>query len=168
MLSCEFSKISKNTFFTEHLRTTASAFSFSEAATGGVLWKEVFRKISQNSQENTFSLQNFQKHRFYITPLDDCFWLFRVMLLKWVTANNVWKNSDEYSLSRNPNLRCTVQEHHFFFRQDKLSVYVFIGLHSLLPEAAIRVEVFYKKGILKDFVDFIGKQLCWRLFLIKL
>ena len=35
--NCEFSKISKNTFFTEHLWTTASVFSFSEAATGGVL-----------------------------------------------------------------------------------------------------------------------------------
>ena len=29
----------KNTFFTEHRRTTASAFSFSKAATGGVLGK---------------------------------------------------------------------------------------------------------------------------------
>ena len=37
VFSCEFSKISKNTFFTEHRRTHASAFSFSEAATGGVL-----------------------------------------------------------------------------------------------------------------------------------
>ena len=37
VFSCEFSEISKNIFFTEHLRTTASAFSFSEAATGGVL-----------------------------------------------------------------------------------------------------------------------------------
>ena len=37
VFSCEFGKISTNTFFTEHLRTTASAFSFSEAATGGVL-----------------------------------------------------------------------------------------------------------------------------------
>ena len=36
-ISCEFRKISKNTFFTERLRFTASAFSFSEAATGGVL-----------------------------------------------------------------------------------------------------------------------------------
>ena len=35
--TCKFSEISKNTFFTEHLRTTASAFSFSKAATGGVL-----------------------------------------------------------------------------------------------------------------------------------
>ena len=40
MFSCEFSEISKNIFFTEHLQTTASAFSFSEAATGGVLWKK--------------------------------------------------------------------------------------------------------------------------------
>ena len=50
-----------------------------------------------------------------------------------------------YSLSRNTNLRSTVQVYHFFFQQDKLSVYVFIGLHCLLPEAAIRVEVFCKK-----------------------
>ena len=34
---------------------------------------------------------------------------FRATLLKWGTANNVWKTSDEYSLSRNTNLRSTVQ-----------------------------------------------------------
>ena len=110
-LVCE---IFKNTLFTEHLRKTASAFSFSEAATGGVLWKKVFWKISENSQENTFGLRNFQKHLFYRTPLDDCFWLFRATLLKWGTANNVWKNSDEYSLPRNTNLRSTVQVYNFF------------------------------------------------------
>ena len=105
-----FSEISKTDFFTEPLRTTASAFSFSEAATGGVLRKLVFLKILPNSQV----LRNFQKHRFYRTPLDDCFWLFRATLLKWGTANNVWKNSDEYSLPRNTNLRSTVQVYHFF------------------------------------------------------
>ena len=145
MFSCEFCEISKNTFFTEHLRTTTSAFSFWEEAAGGVLWKKVVLKISQNSQENTFGLRNFQKHLFYWTPLDDCFWLFRATLLKWGTANSVWKTSDEYSLSRNTNLRSTIQVYHFFFQQDKLSVYVFIGLHCLLPEAAIRVKVFGKK-----------------------
>ena len=36
-IPCEFMKISKNTFFTERLRFTASAFNFSEAATEGVL-----------------------------------------------------------------------------------------------------------------------------------
>ena len=61
-------------------------------------------------------------------------------LLKWGTANSVWKTSDEYSLSRNTNLRSTVLS-----RQYKLSVYVFIGLHSLLPEAATKVEMFCKK-----------------------
>ena len=35
-------------------------------------------------------------------------------LLKWGTANSVWKTSDEYSLSRNTNLRSTVQVYHFF------------------------------------------------------
>ena len=135
LLFCDFFK---NTFLTEHLRKTASAFNFSEAATGGVLWKKVFLKISENSQENTFGLRNFQKRFFYRTPLDDCFSFFRATILKWDTANNVWKTSDEYSLS-------TVQVYHFFFQKDKLSVYVFIVLHCLLPEAAIRVEVSCKK-----------------------
>ena len=114
MLSCEFSKILKNTFFIEHLRTTASAFSFSEAATGGVPWKKMFLQIVQNLQENAFGLWNFQKHLFYRTPLDDCFWLFHETLLEWGTASNVWKSSDEYSLPRNTNLRRTVQVYDFF------------------------------------------------------
>ena len=41
-----------------------SVFSFSEAATGSVLRKKVFLKISKNSRENTFGLRNFQKHLF--------------------------------------------------------------------------------------------------------
>ena len=104
-----------------------------------------FLKILQNSQESTFSLRNFQKRHLYRTPLDDCFWLFRATLLKWDTANSVWKTSDEYSLSKNTNLRSTVHVYHLFFQQDKRSVYVFIGLHCLLPDAAIRVEVLCKK-----------------------
>ena len=114
MFSCEFSKISKKNFFTEHLQTTASTFSFSEADTGGVLWRKMFLKISQNLQENTFGLRNFQKQLFYRIPLDDCFWLFRATLLKWGNAKNVWKDSNEYSLSRNTNLRSAVQVYHFF------------------------------------------------------
>ena len=62
MFSYKFSEISKNTFFIEHLRTTASTFSFTEAATGGVLWNKVFLKISKNLQENTCGLQNIQEH----------------------------------------------------------------------------------------------------------
>ena len=162
VFSCEFSENSKNTFFTEHLRTTASAFSFSESATGGVLWKKVFLQILQNSQKNTCGLLNFQEQLFFRAPflnflsLDDCFWFSPATLLRWVTANSVWKTSDEYSLSRNTNLS----------RQHKFSVYAFIGLHCLLPEAATRVEMFCKKGVLKNFVNFIGKHLSWSLFLI--
>ena len=106
---CEFIEISKNTFFTEQLRTTSSAFSFSEK-----LWKMVFLKISQSSEENTCGLGNFQEHFFYRRPPEDYVWLFPATLLKWGTANSVWKTSDEYSLSRNTNLRSTVQVYHFF------------------------------------------------------
>ena len=59
-----FCEIFKNTFFTEHLRKIVSAFSFSEAATGGVLWKNVFLKISQNSEENFFCFAKFSKTPF--------------------------------------------------------------------------------------------------------
>ena len=90
----------------------------------------------------------------YRTPLDDCFWLFRAMYLTWDTANSVWKTSHEYSLSRNTNLRNAVQVYHFFFQQNKLSVYVFIGLHCLLPEAAIRVELFCRKRYSERFHKF--------------
>ena len=34
-------------------------------------------------------------------------------LLIWGTTNSVWKTSDEYILSRNTNLRSTVQVYHF-------------------------------------------------------
>ena len=122
MFSIEFSENSKRIFFTENLWTTASGFSFSEAATGGVLWKKVFLKISQNLQENTCGLRNFQEHHFYWTPLDDYFWLFPASLLKWNTANSVWKIS-----------------------------------------AATRVEVLCKKGVFKNFVNFLEKHLCWSL-----
>ena len=56
----------------------------------------------------------FSRTPFYRTPQDDYFWLFPATLLKWSTANGVWKTSDEYSLSRNSNPRSTVQVHHFF------------------------------------------------------
>ena len=70
---CEFSEIFKKIFFTEHLRSITSAFSFSEAATGGVPRKKVFLKVLQNSQENTCASGNFQEQLNYRTPLDDYF-----------------------------------------------------------------------------------------------
>ena len=108
-------KIFKNTFFAEHLRKTTSDFSFSEASTEGALSKKVFLKISENLQENIFGLRNFQKHIFYRTTPDDCSWLFRTTLLKWNTVSSAWKTSDEYSLSRDDNLRISVQVYLFFF-----------------------------------------------------
>ena len=106
VFSREFSETSKNTFFTEHLRTTASASSLLKAATGGDLWKKMFLKISQNLQEYTCGLRIFRNTLQNTSAT--------ATLLKWGTANSVWKTSDEYSLSRNTNLRSTVQVYHFF------------------------------------------------------
>ena len=130
--------------------------------------KVLFLKISKNSQENTLGLQNFQKHLFYRTPLDDCFWLFRATLLKWGTANSVWKTSDEYSLSRNTNLRSTIQVYHLFLGsinfQCMFSLVYTVYCQKLSPEYRCSV----RKGVLKHFVKVIRKHLFWSLFLIKL
>ena len=53
-------EIFKSTFFIEHLWTTASAFSFSEAATGCALLKKVFLKITENSQETPLVCEIFK------------------------------------------------------------------------------------------------------------
>ena len=68
------------------------------------------------------TLQNFAKFtrkllwltKFLRAPLNDCFWLFPATLLKRGTANSVSKTSDNYSLSRNANLRSNVQVYYFF------------------------------------------------------
>ena len=144
-------EIFKNTFFTEHLRKIASAFSFSEGTTGGVL--ENFAKFI----EKHFWFAKFSKTSFLQNTSGRLLLDFRATLLKWVTANNIWKTSDEYSLSRNTNLRSTIQVYHLFFQQVKFSVYVFIGLHCLLPEAAIRVDVFCKTSYSLRFSKFHRK-----------
>ena len=63
MFSCEFSKISQNTFFIEHVRTTASAFNFSEAATGGFYEKDVLEDLAKFTGKHLW-LAKFSK-----TPL---------------------------------------------------------------------------------------------------
>ena len=56
----------------------------------------------------------------------------------------------------------------FLSRQHKLSPYVFICLYCLLAEAATRVEVFVRKGVLKNSVYLTESHQCWSLFLINL
>ena len=150
-------------------RTTAFAFSFSKASTGGVLWKKVFLKISRNLQENTCGLWNFQEHLFYRTPLDDCFWVFPATLPKWGTDNSVWKTSDKYSWSRNTILRITVQVYHFFLGsinfQCMFSLVYTDHSRKQSPEWRCSVKKEKKRC---SFVNFIGKPLCWSPFLIKL
>ena len=58
---------------------------------------------------------------------------------------HVWKNSDEYSLSRNTKLRSTVQVYNFFLGSINFQCMFSLLLHRLLPEAVIRVEVLCKK-----------------------
>ena len=96
VFSCEFSEISKNTFFTEHLRTTASAFNFSEAATGGVYVKGVLENLAKFTEKHLW-FAKFSRTPFLQNTS-------ATNLLKWGTVNSGWKTLDENSLSRNTNL----------------------------------------------------------------
>ena len=117
--------------------------------------KKVFLKISQNLQKNTCGWQNFQEHFFLQNTCATA------TLLKWSIANSVRKTLDEYSLSRNTNLKSTVQVYHFFLGSINCSV----CFHSfIIFTVATRVEVFCIKSVGKHFANFIGKHLCWSLF----
>ena len=78
--------------------------NFSEAATGGVLWKKLFLKTLQYLQEscrpaillkrssNTgvflWILQNFWEHLFWRTSADGCFWFFQTAAEhQWAAAS---------------------------------------------------------------------------------
>ena len=93
----------------------------------------------------------FSKTPFYRTPLDDCFWLFRATLLKWGTANNVWKNSDEYSLPRNTNLRSTVQ------------VYFFLGSRNFQCMFSLVYTVYCQKQPLEQ--RYSVKKMFWKILI---
>ena len=110
----------------------------------------------------------FSKTPFLQNTLDDCFWLFRATLLKWGTANNVWKNSNEHSLPRNTNLRNTVQVYHSFLGSIDFQCIFSLVYTVYCQKQPSEQRCSVKKGVLKDFVNFIGKHLCWSLFLIKL
>ena len=88
--------------------------------------------------------------------MDDCFWFFSATLLKWGTASSVWKTSDEYSLSRNNNLRSTVQVYHFFLGSINVQS-MFLLVYTVYGQKQ-PPQVFCKKSILKKFVNFTGKH----------
>ena len=70
------------------------------------------------------------------------------------------RSSDEYSASRNTNLKSTVQVYHFFLGsvnfQCMFSLVNNVYCQKQPPDQCCSV----KKGVLKNFVNFIGKHLC--------
>ena len=88
--------------------------------------------------------------------------------MKTNNANNVWKNSDEYSSSRNTNLRSTVQVLHFFLGSINFQCMFSLVYTVYCQKQSLEQRCSVEKGVLKDFVNFIEKHLCWSLFLIKL
>ena len=101
MFSCEFSEISKNTVFTKHLRRAVHRTP------------EVFYEKGIIENLATITEKHLWFAKFPRTPfLQNT--SATATLLKWGTANIGWKTLDECSLSRNTNLKSTVQIYHFF------------------------------------------------------
>ena len=94
--------------------------------------------------------------------------LLAFSLLKYGTANNAWKNSDEYSLSGNTNPRSTVQVYHFFLGSINFQCMFSLVYTVYCQKQSSEQRYSVIKSVLKDFENFIGKRLCRSLFLIKL
>ena len=72
-------------------------------------------------------------------------------LLRWGTANSVWKTSDEYPLSRNTNLRSTVQTYHFFFGSINFQCMFSLVYTVYCQEQPPEQKVFCKKKVFLKF-----------------
>ena len=72
-------------------------------------------------------------------------------LLRWGTANSVCKTSDEYPLSRNTNLRSTVQTYHFFFGSINFQCMFSLVYTVYCQEQRPEQKVFCKKKVFLKF-----------------
>ena len=70
-------------------------------------------KFRKNDRKRPVVWENLQKI-YFTDPSGRLLLAFPATLLKWGTVNSVWKTSDECFLSRNTNLRSTVQLYYFF------------------------------------------------------
>ena len=129
--------------------------------------KKVFLQISENSGENSFGLWNF-KNTFLQNTSGRLLLAFSCNVTKMGVLPTMF-GKPQMNIHYLETLTLEVPFRYIisFFGRINFQC-VFICLHCLLREAAIRVVVFCKKRVLKDFINFIEKNLCWSLFLIKL
>ena len=142
MFFCEFCEIYKNTFFKDHLRTTASG------------WFMSYRFQRLVSIERSYILQACVHYFLYFTKkaffwkriiknprklqINFCFWI------QFLFMEIILKNKRDVELFTRP----------FSGSQ------IFLKLRSSHRRCSV------KKGVLKNSVNFTGKHLCWCLFLI--
>ena len=117
VFSCQFSKTFKAPFLQNTSGRLFLLSAFQRQPLEVFYEKDVLENFAKFTGKHLW-FWNFQKHFFYRTPLDDCFWLFRATLLRWGAASSFWKTSDD-SLSRNTNFRSTLRVYHVFF--DKIN-----------------------------------------------
>ena len=131
--------------------------------------KNVFLKISQNSQENTFGLRNFQNIFFTKHLWTNASGIFCSTLLKMGVLSTVF-GKPQMNIHYLETLTLEVPFRYiisFFGRINFQCISSLVyTVHCQKQPSEQRCSV--KKDVLKHFVNFVGKHLCWSLFLIKL
>ena len=127
--------------------------AFTEAATRGVFWKKMLLKISQNLQEKPVVCEIFKN-----TLFTEHLWMTASCFFPAIKMGDCQlKTSDEYSLSRNTNLKSTIQVYYSFLGsinfQCMFPLVYTVYCQKQPPEKRCSV----KKGALKNFQNFIGK-----------
>ena len=101
MFSCEFSEVSKNNFFTEHLQTTILLLAFEKQPPEVIYEKGILENLAKFTEKHLWFAKCSRAPFLQNTSAT-------TTLLKLSTANSVRKTLDEYFLCRNTNLKSTV------------------------------------------------------------
>ena len=148
VFSCELYETSKDTFFTEHFRAIASG-------SGSLVflfpWQLfLYKKI----QDQKYMVQIILKER--TAHLASYTFLQEILI-------NI-KTRQSYSSINH--------QEHFFHRTLITSYFCPANIAKCLRTSFLqntsrssRLQMFFKIGVLKSFVNFTGKRLCWNLFL---
>ena len=152
MFSCEFCKISKYTFFTEHLRTTASVRKPTfELQIFHVIttFFTIFRGSHRRCSIKKGVLENFAN----FIGKDLC----KVLFFSKVSGLTPTLLKGEFPVNFAKFLRTP-----FWQNTSRNCFGIFQNIHIKNNFRSSRPEVFCKKGVPRNFTKFTGKPLCFR------
>ena len=185
--SCKFCEISKNIFFTEQLRTTASVYVILQAKL--LILLKIDQSINNHFDNPVAKKIRSLRRIHFLKCQKKCFELKHYVIVKTfhmpnrkttifhqICCNVKEKQQREYKIHRRSLKWKSKQDNKCsFIRIERNRAHV--PIHRTViwhyRETFFQLKrqppkLFCKKGILKNFAVFTGKHLCWSLFLIKM